>query len=473
MQTAASCLADNANPAVIIGGTKLDYVKPAQLNDGPCWWDAPAASCSGSGVNPPPYQPAALRTTYASYNHPKYDKTNPGSPYDLALIVLNSQAPPQKDGSCGDQCIKLVDRRPADGAILTALGMGVTQPNLQTLATSLQELRVSTINSTYCAAARVPPPTGTLDRFFWDLKNRNPPINPAALCTKPTSIAAAGICDSDDGGPLIQKNATADSAANDRLAAIAAAVVEKCDNSDDPAITTDMSQVVDWLTDTMKRVTPVQNASAYLVASDPKLTPAATASAKAVFGYSMKIFFGIRDGQVARKEGVDVAPGGIISCKQKSDDTGFSIKFVGHELIALWSEEFLKKGFFNAQTGQPQKTTSGGRQRSNPFAVDLISCSPNQLKVEWSSSKGFDDTKASLDKELGTPAVAQWAGGARKWAQAIRCQFNILPDLKAKMVIKRFEITTGKGLRQRLVGNYTVDNTEAPPNCPLFGRRRS
>lgn len=46
---------------VIIGGTKLDYVKPAQLNDGPCWWDAPAASCSGSGVNPPPYQPAALR----------------------------------------------------------------------------------------------------------------------------------------------------------------------------------------------------------------------------------------------------------------------------------------------------------------------------------------------------------------------------------------------------------------------------
>lgn len=28
-----------------------------------------------------------------------------------------------------------------------------------------------------------PPPAG------------NPPINPAALCTKPTSIAAAGICD--------------------------------------------------------------------------------------------------------------------------------------------------------------------------------------------------------------------------------------------------------------------------------------
>ena len=27
-----------------------------------------------------------------------------------------------------------------------------------------------------------------------------------------------------------------------------------------------------------------------------------------------------------------------------SSHAGFSIKFVGHELIALWSEEFLKKG---------------------------------------------------------------------------------------------------------------------------------
>lgn len=128
-------------------------------------------------------------------------------------------------------------------------------------------------------------------------------------------------------------------------------------------------------------------------------------------------------------------------------------------------------------------------------------------------------------RRVPSPAIA--CSGARKWAQAIRCQFNILPDLKAKMVIKRFEITTGerpaqtwadlkhlhcfggpvsapqrarpsmplgpapvqllraepheqhsgmprpressnpgaaasagKGLRQRLVGNYTVDNTE-------------
>lgn len=48
----------------------------------------------------------------------------PGSEYDIALLVLDAQAPPYTGSDCGAQCIAMSTGRAADGTTLTSVGQG-------------------------------------------------------------------------------------------------------------------------------------------------------------------------------------------------------------------------------------------------------------------------------------------------------------------------------------------------------------
>lgn len=66
----------------------------------------------------------------------------PGSEYDLALLVLDAQAPPYTGSDCSAQCIGMTgaNGRPADGTTLTSVGQGSASSASFTAAPVLQEV---------------------------------------------------------------------------------------------------------------------------------------------------------------------------------------------------------------------------------------------------------------------------------------------------------------------------------------------
>lgn len=64
----------------------------------------------------------------------------PGSEYDLALLVLDAQAPPYAGSDCSAQCIGMSTARAPDGTTLSSVGQGSAASNSFTAATALQEV---------------------------------------------------------------------------------------------------------------------------------------------------------------------------------------------------------------------------------------------------------------------------------------------------------------------------------------------
>ncbi|KAL4419584.1 hypothetical protein ABPG77_004833 [Micractinium sp. CCAP 211/92] len=443
--TSASCVRYMASPVVIISTDKSDTSFGPYRR--PCWPEPAAGPCP---VNPDtgiaPRWPQ-VRTTYATYYHELWNNVT-GSEYDVALLILDSQALPNAAGNCVT-CVGLQTSRVGDGVSLTAIGMGSKYKQQAVASTNLQSIKVKTTSLTSCNTDRAAP-GGNYFAKVWGFLNSVRPATANQVCTVPdTSAQPNGICRLDDGGPLLALGA---GPAADQVVGIAAPPTETCNSAKDPSVYTDASKTINWVQRVVRAATPILGVGGFQAPNITATNAVAGLGIRTVYGYSMKIQY------VNRTSGANAA------CT--NDDTGVSLINVAGPNAVVWSKTFLQKGFWDPIGRAPVKSING---EYNPFQVNIVSCSNGALKLEWSSSKNFTQMKQQLDGALLPANDANWNTGARFWARYLRCDANVGSPATNPLAIRSFEISTGKGSWKRYLAGAAPNTAQAVYNVDLTG----